>query len=178
MYDCSSFSTSMSTLGNCQSFQILAISSECVVISHYGFNLHFPRVCFSEKAMAPHSSTLAWRIPWTEEPGRLQTMGSLRVGHDWAFSLSCIGEGNGNPLQCSCLENFRDGEAWWLLSMESHRVGHNWSDSAAAAAAYLLMDWQLISFRHLIIFCRFMYLSLLIHSPTKIYLIDSKFGEL
>ena len=35
-----------------------------------------------EKAMAPHSSTLAWKIPWTEEPGRLQSMGSLRVGHD------------------------------------------------------------------------------------------------
>ena len=36
----------------------------------------------AEKAMAPHSSTLAWKIPWTEEPGRLQSMGSLRVGHD------------------------------------------------------------------------------------------------
>ena len=71
--------------------------------------------------MATHSSTLAWKIPWTEEPGRLQSMGSLRVGHDWAFTLtfllslflSCIGEGNGNPLQCSCLENPRDGWAWW-----------------------------------------------------------------
>ena len=42
----------------------------------------------SEKAMAPHSSTLAWKIPWMEEPGRLQSMGSLRVGHDWAASLS------------------------------------------------------------------------------------------
>ena len=41
-----------------------------------------------EKAMAPHSSTLAWKIPWTEEPGRLQFMGSLRVKHDWATSLS------------------------------------------------------------------------------------------
>ena len=41
-----------------------------------------------EKAMAPHSSTLAWKIPWTEEPGRLQSTGSLRVGHDWATSLS------------------------------------------------------------------------------------------
>ena len=41
-----------------------------------------------EKAMAPHSSTLAWKIPWTEGPGRLQSMGSLRVGHDWATSLS------------------------------------------------------------------------------------------
>ena len=42
----------------------------------------------SEKAMAPHSSTLAWKIPWTEEPGRLQSMGWLRVGHKWAISLS------------------------------------------------------------------------------------------
>ena len=41
-----------------------------------------------EKAMAPHSSTLAWKIPWTEEPGRLQSMWSLRVGHDWVTSLS------------------------------------------------------------------------------------------
>ena len=41
-----------------------------------------------EKAMAPHSSTLAWKIPWTEEPGRLQSMVSLRVGHYWATSLS------------------------------------------------------------------------------------------
>ena len=41
-----------------------------------------------EKAMAPHSSTLAWKIPWTAEPGRLQSMGSRRVGHDWATSLS------------------------------------------------------------------------------------------
>ena len=66
---------------------------------------------------APHSSTLAWKIPCTEEPGGLQSMGSLRVGHDWAtsfhFSLSCIGEGNGNPLQHCCLENPRDGGAWW-----------------------------------------------------------------
>ena len=66
-----------------------------------------------EKAMAPHSSTLAWKIPWMEEPGRLQSMGSLRVGHNWVTSLSCIGEGNGNPLQCSCLENPRDGGACW-----------------------------------------------------------------
>ena len=42
----------------------------------------------AEKAMAPYSSTLAWKIPWTEEPGRLQSMGLLRVGHDWATSRS------------------------------------------------------------------------------------------
>ena len=115
--------------------------------------------------MTPQSSALAWKIPWTEEPGGLQSMGSRRVGHDWAtslslftfmhwrrkwqptpvflpgeshgqrslmgcspwgreesdttgrlhfhFSLSCTGKGNGNPLQCSCLENPRDGGAWW-----------------------------------------------------------------
>ena len=81
--------------------------------------------------MAIHSSTLAWRIPWTEEPGMLQLIGSLWVGHNWRdlaqhsqeldvtewlhfhFSLSCIGEGNGNLLQCSCLENPRDGGASW-----------------------------------------------------------------
>ena len=43
---------------------------------------------YTYKAMTPNSSTLAWKIPWTEEPGRLQSMGSLRVGHDWATSLS------------------------------------------------------------------------------------------
>ena len=48
------------------------------------------------------------------------------------FSLSCIGEGNGNPLQFSCLENPRDGGAWWLPSMGSHRVGHDCSDLEAA----------------------------------------------
>ena len=115
--------------------------------------------------MATHSSTLAWKIPWMEEPARLQSIGSLRVRHDWAtslslftflhwrrkwlptpvflpgepqgreslvgcspwgpyesdtterlhfhFSLSCIGEGNGYPLQCSCLKNPRGGGAWW-----------------------------------------------------------------
>ena len=42
----------------------------------------------TEKAMATHSNTLAWKIPWTQEPGGLQSMGSLGVGHDWATSLS------------------------------------------------------------------------------------------
>ena len=84
-------------------------------------------------AMAPHSSTLAWKIPWTEEPNRLQSMGSLRVRHNWAtslslftfhFSLSCTGEGNGNPLQCSCLENPRDGGAWWAAI---YGVAQSWT---------------------------------------------------
>ena len=52
------------------------------------------------------------------------------------FSLSCMGEGNGNPLQCPCLENPRDGEPAGLQSMGSHRVGHDWSNLAAAAVSY------------------------------------------
>ena len=65
--------------------------------------------------MAPHSSPFAWKIPWMEEPGGLQYMGSLEWDATerlhFHFSLSCIGEGNVNPPQCSCLENPRDGEA-------------------------------------------------------------------
>ena len=67
--------------------------------------------------MAPHSSTLAWKIPGTEESGGLQSVGSLESDtterRHFHFSLSFIGEGNGNPLQYSCLENPRDGGAWW-----------------------------------------------------------------
>ena len=67
--------------------------------------------------MAPYSSTLAWKIPWTEEPGRLQSMvakSRIRLSDfSFTFLFSCTGEGNGNPLQCSHLENPRDGGAWW-----------------------------------------------------------------
>ena len=74
-----------------------------------------------EKAMAPHSSILAWKIPWMEELARLQSTGSLKVTDmteqlHFHFSLSCIGEENGSPLQCYCLENPRDGAAWWAAA--------------------------------------------------------------
>ena len=67
--------------------------------------------------MAPQSSTVAQKIPWTEEPGRLHAVHGVaksqtRLSDFFHFPLSCIGEGNGNPFQCSCLENPRDGEAW------------------------------------------------------------------
>ena len=92
----------------------------------------------SEKAMASHSSTLACKIPWTEEPGELQSMGSLRVVHNWAtpLSLSCIGEGNGNPLQCSCLENPRDRGAWWtaVYGVAQSRTGLTWLGSSSSTA--------------------------------------------
>ena len=72
--------------------------------------------------MAPHSSTLAWKIPWMEEPGGLQSMGRSESDTTerlhFHFPPSCTGEGNGNPLQCSCLENPRDGGAWWAAISE------------------------------------------------------------
>ena len=90
-----------------------------------------------QKAMAPHSSTLAWKIPWMEEPGTLQSMGSLRVRHDWATSLSFFtfmhwrkkwqptpvflpgeSQGRGSLVGC-CL---------W-----GRTVRHDWNDLAAAA---------------------------------------------
>ena len=52
------------------------------------WNLTYSLMKVTENTRAPHSSTLAWKIPWTEEPGRLQSMGSWRVGHDWVTSLS------------------------------------------------------------------------------------------
>ena len=90
--------------------------------------------------MAHHSSSLAWKIPWTEEPSRLQSMGSLRVGHDWAtpfhFSVSCIGEGNGNPVQCSCLENPRYGGALWaaVWGVTHSRTRLKWLSSSSSSS--------------------------------------------
>ena len=94
-----------------------------------------------EKAMATHSSTLAWQIPW-EELGRLQSTGSLRVGHDWATSLSLF------TFHFHALEKEMathssvlawripgTGELGGLPSMGSHRVRHDWCNLAAAAAA-------------------------------------------
>ena len=66
------------------SWEYIFMACLSVYISHI-----FMYVCFRlEKAMASHSSTLAWKIPWTEEPGGLQSMGLLRVRHDWETSLS------------------------------------------------------------------------------------------
>ena len=97
-----------------------------------------------EKEMAPHSSTLAWKIPWMEEgysPWGHEESDSSEWLH-FHFSLSCIGEGNGNPLQCSCLENPRDRAALWVAVYGSHRVGHDWSDLAAAAGC---IRWAVFS---------------------------------
>ena len=72
-----------------------------------------------EKAMAPHSSTLAWKIPWAEEPGRLQSMGSQRGLSNCTTKRAELGGGHGNPLQNSYLENPMDRGTWWATV---HRV--------------------------------------------------------
>ena len=91
-----------------------------------------------EKAMAPHSSILAWKIPWTEEPGRLESMGSQRVGHDWATSLSLFHfhalEKEMATHSCSCLENPRDGGAWWaaVYGVAQSRTRLKWLSSSSS----------------------------------------------
>ena len=91
--------------------------------------------------MAPHSSTLAWKIPWTEEPGRLKSMESLRVRHDWATSLSLFTftqwRRKWQPLQCSCLENPRDGGAWWaaIYGVAQSQTLLKWLSSSSSSSS-------------------------------------------
>ena len=83
-------------------------------LSDFTFTFRFHAL---EKEMATHSSVLAWRVPGMAELGRLLSLGHTESDTTerlhFHVSLSCIGEGNGNPLQCSCLENPRDGGACW-----------------------------------------------------------------
>ena len=97
--------------------------------------------------MATHSSTLTWKVPWMEEPGRLQSMVSRRVGHNWATSLSLFTfmhwRRKWQPTPVFFAWRIPGiGEPGGLLSMGSHRVGHDWSNLAAAKhlSAYASFD--------------------------------------
>ena len=89
-----------------------------------------------------HSSTLAWRIPWMEEPGGLQSMGSRRVGLDWATSPSLFTfmhwRRKWQPTP-DFLPGESQGRGSLVGSMGSHRVGHDWSDAAAAALEHRIV---------------------------------------
>ena len=149
-----------------------------------------------EKEMATHSSILAWRILWTEEPRGLLSIRSHRVRHDWSdlacmhalekemapppvslpgeslgwrslvgcrlwgrtesdttewlhfpFSLSCIGEGNGNPLQCSCLENPWDGGAWWsgVYGVAQNQTWLTWLSSNCRHILGIFVNFNILS---------------------------------
>ena len=112
----------------------------CRQVNHGLTSITYTLALTSEKAIAPHSSTFAWKIPWMEEPGRLQFMGSLRVRHEWATSLSLF---HFHALEREMATHSSvlawripgAGEPGGLTSMRSHRVGHDWSDLAAAAVA-------------------------------------------
>ena len=104
--------------------------------------------------MAPHSSTPAWKIPWIEEPGRLQSMGLLRVRHDWATSLSLFTfmhwRRTWQPTPVFLPgESPGMAEPGGLPSMGSHRVEHDWRDLAAAAClGWDIQCWQSGSWHH------------------------------
>ena len=102
--------------------------------------------------MAPHSNTLAWKIPWTEEPGGLQSMGSLRVGHDWSdftftFHFHALEKEMATHSSVLAWRIPGTGEPGGLMSMGSHRVGHDWSDLAAVAAFCVSGEEGSVSFR-------------------------------
>ena len=101
-----------------------------------------------EMAMVIHSSTLAWEIPWTEEPGRLQSMGSRRVGHVWETSLSLFifthWRRKWKPTPLFLPGESQGWEPGGLPSMGSHRVRHDWSDLAVAAKSYTCLFWHLM----------------------------------
>ena len=91
-------------------------------------------LCFSDSCT--HSSTLAWKIPWTEEPGRLQSMGSLSRARlsDFTFTFHALEKEMATHSSILAWRIPETGEPSGLPSMGSHRVRHDWSDLAAAAA--------------------------------------------
>ena len=110
---------------------------------HFGYMIYYDLCGFlmlisqhlmSEKAMAPHSRTLAWKIPWTEEPGRLQSMGSRRVGHAFPFTFHFYALEKEMVTHSSVL-------AWRIPGMGSHRVRHDCSDLAVAVSMSLLFSF-------------------------------------
>ena len=119
--------------------------------------------------MAPHSSTLAWKIPWTEEPGRLRSMGSPTEWLPFHFSLSCTGEGNGNPLQCSCLENPRDGGAWWaaVYGVAQSQTRLKWLSSSSRYILLLTIEmlWFIINTYLVIWMSKYVFLIYILFQP-------------
>ena len=119
-------------------FILSVILSPFPLLISFTWILQPPSIDLLIRQKAPHSSTLAWKIPWTEEPGGLQSMGSLRVGHDWVTSLSLFTfmhwRRKWQPTPVFLPGESQGWEPGGLPSMGSHRVGHDWRDLAAAAA--------------------------------------------
>ena len=112
-------------------------SSLCYTVGPCCLSILYIVVCISDKAMAPHSSTLAWKIPWMEEPGRLQSMDHEEsdTTERLHFHFHALEKEMATHSSVLAWRIPGTGEARGLLSMGSHRVGHDWSDLAVAAAA-------------------------------------------
>ena len=125
-----------------------------------------------EKAMAPHSSTLAWKIPWMEEPGRLQFMGSLSRmwlnDFTFTFHFHALEKEMANHSSVLAWRIPGTGEPTGLLSMGSHRVGHDWSDLAMDMMCSLIVVLIFISLMMLNIFS-YIYWSFLYLLQRNIY---------
>ena len=114
-------------------------------INHYNWNdskghCHtFSQSVYVREGNGTPLQYLAWKISWMEEPCGLQSMGSLRVGHDWTTSLSLFTfmhwRRKWQPTPVFLPAESQGRGAWWLLSMGSHKVGHDWSDLAVAAVS-------------------------------------------
>ena len=108
-------------------------------------------LCVSEKAMAPSSSTLAWKIPWVEEPGRLQFMGSLRVGHNRATSLSLFAfmhwRGKWQPTPVFLPGESQGRGAWWaaIYWVAQSRTRLKWFSSSSSSVSQILFSSVLSS---------------------------------
>ena len=93
--------------------------------------------------MAPHSSTLAWKIPWMEEPGRLQSMGVLRVGHSWATSLSLFTfmhwRRKWQPTPVFLPGEFQGRGAWWaaVYGVTQSQTQLKWLRSSSSRASFV-----------------------------------------
>ena len=129
MQECSLSSTPSPAFIVCRLFDD-GHSDRCEVISHCSFDLHFSNNERQRRQWDPTPVLLPGKFH-----GQKSLVGCILWGREesdmterlqFHFSLSCIGEGNGNLLQCSCLENPRDGGAWWVAVYGvSHRVRHN-----------------------------------------------------
>ena len=117
--------------------------------------------CKTEKAMAPHSSTLAWKTPWMEQPCRLQSMGSLRVRHDWATSLSLFtfmhwrrkwqptlvflpGESQGWEARWAAVYRVTESQIWlkWLSSSSKNFKNENYSEGEENLSPWNMPLWH------------------------------------
>ena len=119
----------------------------------------------NQKALAPHSSTLAWKIPWMEEPGRLQSKGSWRVRHDWATSISLFTfmhwRRKWQPTPVFLTGESQGQGSLVGFNLVGRRVGHDWSDLAAVAAAepegpkHMILEFFTSHFLYIVVFKHF-----------------------